>query len=208
MAVWKIVPLADLSAPAVLAPERYHPHRASLGRGVPLGELCTVENRPLTPARAGRRPRVVLDTGDANEGFIRLKPSESSIGSVKKSLATGDVLISRLRPYLRQIGFVDADLGEAVCSTEFFVLRARDERSIAFLVPFLLSEAPQRLFAASVEGGHHPRFRREALASLPVPEALLAERDALSLEVEAAIASRRQGERALQAALKKIEQLT
>ncbi len=50
------------------------------------------------------------------------------------------VLISRLRPYLRQVAFVDKDIGdghavELACSTEFFVLRSLTAEPIGFSVP-------------------------------------------------------------------------
>lgn len=49
----------------------------------------------------------------------------------------GDVIISRLRPYLRQVAYVDEDRKEILgASTEFFVIRARNNESIAYLVPF------------------------------------------------------------------------
>ena len=100
----------------------------------------------------------------------------------------GDVLISRLRPYLRQVAYVDRTipvLSEAalLCSTEFFVLRSVDQQSIAFLVPFLLSVQVQRVLAASQEGGHHPRVRESTLLTLPLPSSLLETRAATSSAV-------------------------
>jgi hypothetical protein len=57
-----------------------------------------------------------------------------------------------------------------VASTEFFVLRGRAGFDAAGLVPFLLSERVQAALAAGQEGGHHPRFCKELLLSLPVPD--------------------------------------
>ena len=92
-------------------------------------------------------------------------------------MQAGDVIISRLRPYLRQVALVDEALfqlcrrGNAVAaSTEFFVLRGRTGFEAAGLVPFLLSQPVQAALAAGQEGGHHPRFRQELLLSLPVPD--------------------------------------
>ena len=104
------------------------------------------------------------------------------------------VLISRLRPYLRQVAFVDDALNNRhngvviACSTEFFVLTPRGQQSIAFLVPFLLSEPVQEVLAASQEGGHHPRFDEYALLGLPVPRTWIDQRDAISAQVEFAVA--------------------
>jgi hypothetical protein len=109
--------------------------------------------------------------------------------SSKKLFLRNDVLISRLRPYLRQAAFVDSGFGAGIgdvdfaCSTEFFVLRSLGKESIAFLVPYLLSASVQTVLSASQEGGHHPRFDETALMTLPIPESLLAKR----LEISAAV---------------------
>ena len=83
--------------------------------------------------------------------------------AVKKIIKAGDVIISRLRPYLKQVAFVDKVLCEhydsVLCSTEYFVLRSKDQHiSIAFIVPVLLSREVQNMLISSQEGGHHPRF--------------------------------------------------
>ena len=197
-----------LDAGWVLAPERYDPRLADGGSGVPLGELADVVREHVSPARATAGQLLVLDTGDAQEGVL-LPPAErrpvppSGLGSAKKLARTGDVLISRLRPYLRQVALVDPALTSATvaCSTEFYVLRSRDRRSIAFVVAFLLSAPVQERLAAAQEGGHHPRFRQEALEALVVPDAVLAARDELSAEVEQAVAQARAARHALAGAV-------
>jgi hypothetical protein len=122
------------------------------------------------------------------------------IGSVKKCVESGDVLISRLRPYLRQVAWVDEHIGSIgpdvslVCSTEFFVLRSIDGKSIAFLVPLLLSRPVQIVLAASQEGGHHPRIAEATLLTLPVPAKLLDRRDATSQAIIRNVTRFRQAE--------------
>lgn len=68
------------------------------------------------------------------------------------------------------------------------MLTPLDTRSIAFLVPLLLSEPVQEVLAASQEGGHHPRFDEYALLGLPVPKTRIDQRDEFSAHVELAIA--------------------
>jgi hypothetical protein len=137
------------------------------------------------------------------EGIVigKKKPvSSDELGSAKKGFQHNDVLISRLRPYLRQVAFVDNDIPDAapetelVCSTEFFVLRSESGDSIAFLVPFLLSTPVQKVLSASQEGGHHPRFDEETLLSLPIPERLILAREISSAEVVRGIALYRETE--------------
>jgi hypothetical protein len=217
MAVASILEVGRLDAGWVLAPERYDPRRRGEGRsGVPLGSLAEISRETVAPGKAPLERYVVLDTGDAREGIVTAKRPvlAREMGSAKKLLRAGDVIVSRLRPYLRQVALVDAGpalgggaepvLGGGAgiaCSTEFHVLRRRGDASIAFLVAFLLSDGAQSALAAGVEGGHHPRFSQAALEELVVPDEVVAAREDLSARVEAAIAAARRGERELAAAI-------
>lgn len=196
--------LGELDTGLVLAPERYDPRRVvAEGAGVPLGEIARVVREQVGRNDLGTAYRV-LDTSDAREGVIFSRKetvAASAIGSAKNRAAAGDVIISRLRPYLRQVALVDegmADGVELVCSTEFYVLRTQTPgESIAFLVPFLLSEPVQRILSVSQEGGHHPRFNRDTLTMLRVPDDMLACRRDLSKEVEETVQMARRADRGL-----------
>jgi hypothetical protein len=205
MAVHCVARLGELAPGLVLAAERYHPgRRLGAGDSVALGSLVELSAELVSPGD-GAELFLVLDTSDAAEGFLvagKAPVPRHAIGSAKKRVRPGDLLVSRLRPYLRQIALCDAELAptgvEVVCSTEFFVLRGSE---LAFLVPYLLSGGPQRALAASVEGGHHPRFGKQALLELPVPRALCEAREAISRQVLEAVRLRRQSERLMAAAI-------
>lgn len=189
----------------VLAPERYDPRRAidaSAAGTTLLGDVVTHERTAIQPSTDLGRC-LVLDTSDAREGIVIARKTPVAgheLGSAKKVIELHDVIISRLRPYLRQVAFVDSEIPGAgaallVCSTEFFVLRSRDEHSIAFLIPFLLSRQVQEVLAASQEGGHHPRFDDSALLTLPLPVSLLSQRQDISATTEKAVSLYRKCER-------------
>jgi hypothetical protein len=216
MAQYSVVSVDRLDSGLILAPERYDPRRQNLSTSsTHLGDVVSIVSTQIDSKKADPEARfVILDTGDAQEGLIRIRSAPVSwdqIGSSKKVIRTGDVIISRLRPYLRQVALVDGQLANEVfgevtllCSTEFFVLRSRDSASIAFLVPHLLRTSVQTVLAASQEGGHHPRFSQPALEALAIPESVLAARERLSRRTEMAIESSRNGDlrlRALVAAL-------
>ncbi|MBX3209679.1 MAG: hypothetical protein KF764_31890 [Labilithrix sp.] len=184
--------LAELGDDVVLAPERWVA-ADDAGEGIPLGDLV-VERRE----RAEEASRaVVLDTTHARDGLLDIPAAvraASSAKSAKKSARAGDLLVSRLRPYLRQVALVHpralaAASGRALAvSTEFYVLaprRAGDD--LAFLLPFLLGERAQAVLAAAQEGGHHPRVPRASLLALRVPETLVEARRRLSREMNAAL---------------------
>ena len=193
-----IISVTKLDANFVLAPERYDPrrHPAKLTR-IMLGDVAEVVHDMVSPVKADKNKQfLVLDTGEVREGIIRTNKnpvSTSNIGSAKKRVLPGDVIISRLRPYLRQVAYVDhlllnafPNTVEILCSTEFFVLRSLNSQSIAFLVPYLLSEGVQKMLSASQEGGHHPRFNIKTLQTVPIPDDIIANRDKVSSEVETA----------------------
>lgn len=212
--------LADLDAKWVLAPERYDLRRGALSSAnsatsaITLGQLAEVVRQAFSPtskAAVGRR-FVVLDTSDVREGLIvGRKPTVpgSEIGSAKKVFIRNDVLISRLRPYLRQVAIVDegfvlnAGGAELACSTEFYVLRSRSSGCIDFLVPYLLSAPVQQALAASQEGGHHPRFDESVLLGLPIPAAVLLQREQCTEAISIAAARYRESEALIQSHISK-----
>ena len=174
--------LTDLGAGAILAPERFDPRRQAFPKSSRrLADYVEVLTENVSaPALDPGVLVLILDTTHAYDGFVifRHEPvAPRELGSAKRRLRPGDVIISRLRPYLRQVAYVDSQLfalvpggNEVAASTEFFVLRGRAGFDAACLVPFLLSAQVQLALAAGQEGGHHPRFARELLLSLAVPD--------------------------------------
>lgn len=218
MALISVRAVSELEGRFVLAPERYDPRRGFLsaapGQVVPLRALVANVSRTVNGADEPERGCVVLDTSDAREGVVisRKQPIRvGEIGSAKKAIEPGDVIISRLRPYLRQVAFVDAEAagrlkgGVLLCSTEFFVLRPLDGQSLSFLVPFLLSAPVQTVLAASQEGGHHPRFNEATLLGLPLPRSFVANREAISKAVEESIRLFRQSQAGMTSLVKRAE---
>ncbi len=212
MAVSVIVDAAGLAANAVLAPERYHPRRTmalAQHASKTVADVAVLIRDSVTTATASEQAANfrILDTSHVVEGYVRPRRDcvgPEQLGSTKRAIQIGDVLVSRLRPYLRQIGVVDRELigrddsdCAVVCSTEFFVLRSPDGGSIAFLVPYFLTASVQDVFAAAVEGGHHPRFGSEVLLGIPIPDELLAKREQISADMEDAVYAMRQAEQVI-----------
>jgi restriction endonuclease S subunit len=204
MALISIRSRARLASPVILAPERYDPRRKLDTKGdevIELGEIVISVRKMVQPSTEIGEC-LVLDTSDIREGIIidRKRPVMGiEIGSAKKEVRAGDVIISRLRPYLRQVAFVDKEIPNTkiLCSTEFFVLRSIDDLPIAFLVPFLLSSKIQEVLKASQEGGHHPRFIESALLTLPIPKKLLLQRETISEVIKNSIYLYRSSEKGI-----------
>lgn len=195
MGIFVLRRASELGDTYILAPERFDPRRAvEIGAARCLSDLAEIVTENVNcQSFPANRAVLVLDTTHAYEGFVifRHDPvSPSELGSAKRRLAPGDVIISRLRPYLRQVAFVDEDLfrlspgGNDVCaSTEFFVIRGKRGFDATALVPFLLSETVQTALAAGQEGGHHPRFSKDLLESIRIPDSVVAESEGIAMQV-------------------------
>jgi len=190
--------LAELAPDFILAPERHVLARGAVagGDGVPLGDLVVERRERIDPNMSA--DAVVLDTSHARDGILDVAGAlrDGAGGkSLKKRAAAGDLIVSRLRPYLRQIAFVHpkamamAAGRPLALSTEYYVLAPREEGGeLAFLVPFLLSAAAQAALAGAQEGGHHPRVPRSSLFALRVPRSVIGARAATSRAVHDALA--------------------
>jgi|GEM_PF-853701 len=181
-----------------LAPERNI--GAAAVAATSIGDVAKNTSAYCKPGEPG--PFVVVDTTHALDGFISARPLHTvdALGSHKKRLQAGDVIVSRLRPYLRQIAYVDAELlrrfagAQLCCSTEFYVLRS-DGDNTAFIVPFLLSSEIQALLARSQEGGHHPRVPSGVVTNIALSAGLLKARRRISTEFALVVAAFREVER-------------
>jgi hypothetical protein len=119
MAIWVTKKPSELGEFYTLAAERFDPRREYLlsqareSGCLPLGRLVALAGSKVDACGHSMQRYLILDTSDAREGIVicRKDPVLSSeIGSTKKALQPNDVIISRLRPYLRQVAFVDADV--------------------------------------------------------------------------------------------------
>lgn len=212
MAVSWRLPLSRFDKDFAWSPERYSPERvqqqALTDNSIPLTKLVSFRKETFNPAGRGidrTGSYIVLDTNHAYEGRIQFRYQPvpvASVGSVKRPLKPGYVIISRLRTYLRQLALIDDELfdgfyGGVLCSTEFYVLAPAGDADIAFLVPFLLSAPVQKSFSVAEEGGHHPRIPPDVLLKLAVPLSIVEQRDALSSRVRRSVQLIRAGEKVM-----------
>jgi hypothetical protein len=191
--------VATLDDGYVLSPERYNPAKFMPSNGgVKLSELVYEVRETVSRSYKGflkDTKAIVLDTSDAYNGFLNNEKSHEpviTLGSQKKKILKGDVIISRLRPYLRQVASVGSEYDDELllCSTEFFVLRSLVEgEDISYLAPFLLSDDVQRILNISVEGAHHPRFNSDMLLQLEMPRSYYEKHVEISKRVRSAIYS-------------------
>ena len=106
------------------------------------------------------------------------------LGSTKKRFKHGDVVVSRLRSYLKEISIVTTS-GDIPCvgSSEFIVLRQTAQKvSPELLLVYLRNPYIQKILKWCQNGSNHPRFDEKDLLNIKFPDSLVAiEQDILNL---------------------------
>lgn len=149
------------------------------------------------------------DLTDALQIF--LDESESvpfyELGSTKKVFKRGDVVVSRLRSYLKEIAVVDTPENvNCVGSSEFIVLRPNEEIINAeTLLVYLRSLPVQQILKWCQSGSNHPRFMEEDLLAIKLPDCILAMQDTFKDLIRQSIAGQRESKRLLQTAKRAVE---
>lgn len=143
-----------------------------------------------------------FDLGDALEPFLddaKRPMLAADAGSTKKKFKAGDVVVSRLRSYLREIAVVRAGKDVPyVGSSEFIVLRPNGKGlSAEAILVYLRCPLVQAILKWSQDGSNHPRFDEDDLMALPVPEKLRAVSPKIGGYVQAAISARQDAARLL-----------
>jgi type I restriction enzyme S subunit len=150
------------------------------------------------------------DLNDALSPFLddtKTPTYPAEIASTKKRIKKGDIVVSRLRSYLKEIAVVQTEGGEPlVCSTEFIVLRPKAGAiPVEALLVYLRSTLPQLIFKWSQDGSNHPRFDEKELLNLHVPDIVASISQELSDSVKAATRARQHAAELLDAAKRAVE---
>ena len=153
-----------------------------------------------------------FDITDALEPFLddTKEPQEAlDIGSAKKRFQAGDVVVGRLRSYLKEIAVVrTSGKPPSVGSSEFIVLRPNAKGlSPETLMVFLRCPLVQTILKWSQDGSNHPRFTEQDLLAIPVPDKVLFAQKEITRKVCDAIDARREASELLERAKRQVEDL-
>lgn len=193
-------------------------------KGEVLSALSAVPHRLLVDHAPGVRdmydPNLVsglemvrnFDVTDALEPFLddsREPESAIEMGSSKKRFQAGDVVVSRLRSYLKEIAVVrTSGAPQSVGSSEYIVLRPNGTGlSPETLMVFLRCPLVQTILKWSQDGSAHPRFTEEDLLAIPVPDQVLDVQQQIDRMVNTAIESRMRAASQLAQAKQTVEDL-
>lgn len=162
-------------------------------------------------ARKGEMVRN-FDITDALEPFLddsREPEAANEMGSSKKRFQAGDVVVSRLRSYLKEIAVVrTSGTPQSVGSSEYIVLRTTGKGlSPETLMVYLRCPLVQTILKWSQDGSNHPRFTEEDLLAIPVPDKVLGVQKQIDGLVNKAIEARIEAARLLERAKRMVEEM-
>lgn len=199
--------------------EYFHPQKAFtkewLGRfpGKRVGDYFTsVRDMYSPPTQDTGRSILNFDLTHALHYFLyddgEVIP-ENEIGSLKKRIQKNDVVVSRLRSYLKEIAVVEVpDDVFAVGSSEFIVLRSSTKNVLPeALLVYLRSLPVQTILKWSQDGSNHPRFQEEELLAIKVPDKVLKIQDDIRKIIQEGIKAHQEAKRLLAEAKAEVERL-
>jgi restriction endonuclease S subunit len=196
--------------------EYYHPEKDSMldwlakFQGKSVGSYASLIDERIDPNQGFSSEFVCnFDLTDALEIYLgdRQPIPAYELGSTKKVMKKGDVVISRLRSYLKEIAIVDTpDELNVVGSSEFIVLRLDNEvLNAETLLVYLRSFPVQQILKWCQSGSNHPRFMEKDLLAIKLPDKVLALQNTFQLNIRAAINKSRESKRLLETAKRAVE---
>jgi len=102
-------------------------------------------------------------------------PTRNAPSRASREIQEGDILFSMVRPYLKNIAYIDESLSDCIASTGFYVCKPSDEVHPLFLFRFLTSDKIIMDINSHMKGHNSPSVRKEdienTLINLPtLPE--------------------------------------
>ena len=95
-----------------------------------------------------------------NQGFFventTMLKGKDAPSRARKLIRTNDVIFATVRPTLKRIAIIEDDLDEQVCSTGYFVLRAKDIINYKFLFYYLLTDGFMAKMESLQKGASYP----------------------------------------------------
>lgn len=188
-AIYSIVDFKKLHPGLDFDAEHYHPSRLSAWNHLSVNSEKSVGHYfdEIIDVRDCDTETEVYDLTDALGCFLSAGGNRSGL-SAKKISQPKDIIVSRLRSYLKETCVIP-NRGKdfkPLLSTEFLVFRAKQEPG-SWLLPFLLSDTIQTILNWSQTGNNHPRIRASNILELPIPKNILSIKNKIAALTEDAL---------------------
>lgn len=145
-----------------------------------MGCIIKPRREKVIPMKYSDLPYIGLEHVEAHTTKLLGNASSSEMKSSANRFYEGDVLYSRLRPYLNKVWHADRD---GLCSSEFIVLPSNASVDGRFLC-YRLNSADFVSFANSLNAGDRPRVDFDQISSFLLPPFSLSQQRRIVAEVE------------------------
>lgn len=139
---------------------------------IPFGEIATVRSGTTNPTIPENRnyPHVAPDNITPQSGrIINVKSvTEDGVTSGKYKFNKGDVLYSKIRPYLNKVSIAPFD---GLCSADMYAIEPKEGYTAQFVAEVLQSNLFLTYAAKNSGRASIPKINRRALLSFPIPTA-------------------------------------
>lgn len=170
-------------------------------QGCQLGALLTPRKEKVKPRHFPTLPYVGLEHVEAHSTRLLGTGDASEMRSSANRFYAGDVLYSRLRPYLNKVWRADRD---GLCSSEFIVLPGNDAVDSDFLC-YRLNALDFVVFANGLDAGDRPRVKFDQISSFIFPPFSLAAQRRIVSKLDELFSRIADGEQALARVQKLVE---
>jgi type I restriction enzyme S subunit len=174
-----------------------------------LGELCEIVAKQVDPREPEYRDLPHVSGENIESGLCRLinvrTAAEDNMISGKYLFEAGDVLYSKLRPYLRKVAIAES---RGLCSADMYPLRVNPNLMDAkFTAWMLLSEDFSKYAIKESQRSRMPKLNRDQLVAWSEPVPKLEEQRSLVARLESELAAARSLNDSLEKRLAEIELL-
>jgi type I restriction enzyme S subunit len=144
-----------------------------------LGDVL-VKTETTDPTRSPSTEFDYIDVSSVSNETLTIQETQCLKGKdapsrARRLVRANDVLFATIRPTLRRIAIVPDELDEQVCSTGYFVLRAKPEVDFRFVFYFLQTEDFMAAMEKLQKGASYPAVTDGDVRSQPLPVPPLAE---------------------------------
>jgi type I restriction enzyme S subunit len=151
-----------------------------MAQGRTIGDLIEPRREKAVPSQHPNLSYVGLEHIESHSTRLVGSVPATQMRSTAKRFYSGDVLYSRLRPYLNKVWRADRD---GLCSSEFIVMPGNDEIDSNFL-RYRLNSSDFVRFANSLNAGDRPRVDFDQISSFILPNFSLAVQRTAVAEIE------------------------
>ncbi|SHL25011.1 type I restriction enzyme, S subunit [Bacillus sp. bc15] len=134
--------------------------------------ICTMENRKPKDINGSIFHYIDVDAIDnKNQKLAQFKELEISNAPsrAQRKVRKNDVLISLVRPYLKNIALIDFEDAKLVASTAFYVCNTKNKVDPKYLYYYLMSPIATKYLNEHTKGDNSPSVRSSDFEKLPIP---------------------------------------